>query len=198
MATQDRREPEKLTPEQIKMLALVVLAASSYPSMQNKDPFPITKAWSLMLSDIPFEILHAAVVKVCRSSEFFPSVAQIVETSRELDPRNAKLPTAAEAWEEVNKLIRDVGPYRAPVYSCDTVQRAARAIGWRQLCEGDNPEADRAHFMRIYDSMRNKFRENAENEKALQLSGMDAIVKALAGKIGVPALGEPQAKEGMI
>ena len=99
---------------------------------------------------------------------------------RELDPRNPKLPTAAEAWEEVSRLVNTVGPYRAPVYSCDTVKRAAQAIGWRQLCEGDNPEADRAHFMRIYDSMRSKHRENEENEKALQLSGMGNFVKALA------------------
>ena len=180
--------PEKttreLTPEEEKMLALVVLAGSSYPSMQNKDPFPIVRSWVLMLSDIPFEILKAAVVRVCRDSEFFPSVAQIVEASRELDPRNPKLPTAAEAWEEVQKQIMSVGPYRAPAYSCETVKRAAQAIGWRQLCEGDNPEADRAHFMRIYDSMRSKHREYEENNKALQLSGMSELVKALAAGMG--------------
>ena len=89
-----RRE---LTPQEVKMLALVVLASSSYPSMQSKDPQPIVSAWSLMLADIPLEILQAAVLKVCRESEFFPSVAQIVAAAEELDPRNEKLPTAAEA-----------------------------------------------------------------------------------------------------
>ena len=119
----------ELTPQEIKMLALVVLASSSYPSMQNKDPQPIVTAWSMMLADIPMEILQAAVVKVCRDSEYFPSVAQIVAAAAELDPSNEKLPTAAEAWEEVERLIIHFGPYRAPVYSCDTVKRAVRAIG---------------------------------------------------------------------
>ena len=145
MNRQDKRR--ELTPQEIKMLALVVLASSSYPSMQNKDPQPIVTAWSMMLADIPQEILQAAVVKVCRDSEYFPSVAQIVAAAAELDPRNEKLPTAAEAWEEVVQLIRDFGPYRAPLYSCDTLKRAVRAIGWQQLCMGENPEADRAHFL---------------------------------------------------
>lgn len=170
----------RLTLDERKMLVLVALAASSYPSMQAKDPEPIAKSWAMMMRDIPVEILKAAIVKVCRESEFFPSVAMLVAAAHELDPRNIKLPTAAEAWEEVQRLIQNVGPYRAPVYSCETVARAARAIGWRQLCEGDNPEADRAHFMRIYDSMRSKHREYDENEKALQLSGMSEVVKALA------------------
>ena len=151
-----RRE---LTPQEVKMLALVVLASSSYPSMQSKDPQPIVSAWSLMLADIPLEILQAAVLKVCRESEFFPSVAQIVAAAAELDPRNEKLPSAAEAWEEVEQQICAAGIYKSPVFSSDLVRRAARAIGWLQLCSSENPAADRAHFLRLYESMKNKRKE---------------------------------------
>ena len=114
--------------------ALVALAASSNPTMQSKDPAPIVAAWSLMLADLDPVVAKAAVIKVCRESDFFPSVARIVAAAEELDPRNEKLPTAAEAWEEVERLIIQFGPYRAPQYSCDTVRRAVRAIGWLQLC----------------------------------------------------------------
>ena len=55
----------------------------------------------------------AAVLKVCRESDYFPSVARIVEAANELDPRIEKFPTAAEAWEEVGRLIIHFGPYRA-------------------------------------------------------------------------------------
>ena len=165
-------------------LALVALASSSYPSMQNRDPRPIVEAWALMLSDIEAGLAKAAIIKVCRESQFFPSVAQVVAATNELDPRNEKLPTAAEAWEEVSRLIQSVGPYRAPKYSCDTVMRAARAIGWLQLCMGENPEADRAHFLRLYESMRSRCREDRENEKVLELSGMGEVVRALAGRMG--------------
>ena len=107
-----------------------------------------------MLADLEAVVAKAAIIKVCRESKFLPSVAQVVAAAVELDPRLAKLPTAAEAWEEVEQLIQTAGPYRAPKYSCDTVKRAVRAIGWLQLCMGENPEADRAHFLRLYESMR--------------------------------------------
>ena len=167
-----------------EVCALVALASSSYPSMQTRDPRPIVEAWALMLSDLDAVVAKAAIIKVCRESKFFPSVAQIVVASNEIDPRNEKLPTAAEAWEEVERLIQTVGPYRAPKYSCDTVKRAVRAIGWLQLCLGENPEADRAHFLRLYESMRSRHRENQENEKVLALSGMGEVLRALAGKLG--------------
>ena len=178
MNRQDNRR--ELTPQEIKMLALVVLASSSYPSMQNKDPQPIVTAWSMMLADIPMEILQAAVVKVCWDSEYFPSVAQIVAAAAELDPSNEKLPTAAEAWEEVERLIIHFGPYRAPVYSCDTVKRAVRAIGWRQLCCGENPAVDRAHFLKLYESMRNRHKEAREIEQVMKIVGVGDVLKALA------------------
>jgi hypothetical protein len=164
-------------------IALVALASSSYPSMQARDPKPIVEAWSLMLADIDPLLAKAAIIKVCRESQFFPGVAQIVAAAAQLDPQNEPLPTAAEAWEEVMRLIRDCGPHRRPVYSCDTVKRAARAIGWLQLCMGENPEADRAHFLRLYESMRSTQRDRQENEKVLALSGMGGLVRALAGKL---------------
>lgn len=163
-------------------IALVALASSSYPSMQARDPRPIVDAWSLMLADLEPQLAKAAIIKVCRESQFFPSVAQIVSATAELDPREAPLPTAAEAWEQVSALIQDVGPYRAPVYSCDPLKRAVRAIGWRQLCMGENPEADRAHFLRLYESMRATHRDRQENEKVLALSGIGDLIRALAGK----------------
>ena len=166
-----------------EVCALVALASSSYPSMQTRDPRPIVEAWALMLSDLDAVVAKAAIIKVCRESKFFPSVAQIVVASNEIDPRNEKLPTAAEAWEEVERLIQTVGPYRAPKYSCDTVKRAVRAIGWLQLCLGENPEADRAHFLRLYESMRSRHRENQENEKVLALSGMREVVAALTANL---------------
>jgi hypothetical protein len=161
-------------------LALVALASSSYPSMQARDPRPIVEAWAMMLADLDAVVAKAAVIKVCRDSQFFPSVAQIVAAAQELDPRNEQLPTAAEAWEEVMKLIIQFGPYRVPVYSCDLVRRAVRSIGWLQLCTGDNPEADRAHFLRLYESMRSKHKEQQAIEQVMKLSGVGDFIKALA------------------
>lgn len=167
-----------------EVIVLVAMASSSYPSMQNRDPESIVNAWQFMLSDIEFELAKAAVIKVCRESDFFPSVAQIVKAAKELDPKHEKLPTAAEAWEEVNRQIAICGGYKIPTFSHEVVKRAATAIGFSQMCRSENPEADRAHFMRIYESMRSKYHEYAENERVLKLSGMYDVYKALASGFG--------------
>lgn len=160
-----------------EIIALVALATAAYPAYQGKDPEPIVSAWSLMLADLPFPLARAAVVKVCRSSRFFPSIAEIAAAARELDPETEKPPTAAEAWEEVCGLIQAVGPYRAPRYSSEIVRRAVRAIGWRQLCVSECPEADRAHFFRLYESMRERRQTDGENAKALELTAAAWQVK---------------------
>ena len=164
-----------------EICALVALAGSSNPAMQAKDPRPIVEAWSLMLGDLDPVLAKAAIIKVCRESDFFPSVARIVAAAEELDQRNEKLPTAAEAWEEVEKLIIQFGPYRAPQYSCDTVRRAVRAIGWLQLCCSENPAADRAHFLKLYESMRSKHKEQKEIEQVMKIAGVGDLIRALAG-----------------
>ena len=164
--------------------ALVALAASSNPTMQSKDPAPIVAAWSLMLADLDPVVAKAAVIKVCRESDYFPSVARIVAAAEELDPRNEKLPTAAEAWEEVERLIIQFGPYRAPQYSCDLVRRTVRAIGWLQLCCSENPATDRAHFLKLYESMRSKHKEQKEIEQVMKIAGIGDLIRALAGKTG--------------
>ena len=166
-----------------EICALVALAGSSNPAMQAKDPRPIVEAWSLMLGDLDPVLAKAAIIKVCRESDFFPSVARIVAVARELDPGAEKLPTAAEAWEEVVRLVSDYGPYRCPVYSCEPVRRAVRAIGWRQLCMGENIEADRAHFLRLYESMRSRQAESREIENVMKLAGVGEMIKALTGKM---------------
>ena len=161
--------------------ALVALAASSNPTMQSKDPAPIVAAWSLMLADLDPVVAKAAVIKVCRESDFFPSVARIVAAAEELDPRNEKLPTAAEAWEEVEKQICSAGIYKPPVFSSELVRRAARSIGWLQLCSSENPAADRAHFLRLYESMKNKRKEAKEIEQVMKIAGVGDLIRALAG-----------------
>ena len=168
--------------------ALVALAAASYPSMQQRDPMPIIAAWALMLADIPAEVGKAAVVKVCRESDFFPSVAQIVAAAELIDPRTDELPSSADAWGEVYKQIQYTGQYRIPTWTNPVIARAVSAMGWTQLCEGENLEADRAHFLRIYESMRSGHKDRAEGNKALELSGMMDVVMAMAGKIGLPEI----------
>ena len=76
-----------------EVVALVTLATAVYPAAQGKDPEPVVKAWLLLLPDVSFPVAKAAVCRLCRSSVFFPNVADIVRVAAELDPRAARLPT---------------------------------------------------------------------------------------------------------
>ena len=164
-----------------EVVSLVMIAIAACPSSQERDPEPIANAWKLMLGDIPYAIAKPAVMQVIRASKFFPSVAEIVAAAELLDPRTDALPTAADAWGEVYRQIQYTGQYRQPVWTNQVIARAVGAMGWVELCQGENLEADRAHFLRIYESMRTGHKDRAAGNKALQLSGMDELVKALAG-----------------
>ncbi len=166
-------------------VVLVALATAAYPSAQNKDPEPIVKAWVTLMPDLEADLAKQAILKVCRSSKFFPSVAEILAAAEELDPRRKRLPTAAEAWEEVVRLIRKFGVYQAPAYSCNLVMRATEAIGWRTLCLSENPEADRAHFLRMYGEMRDRHLADESNQKVVKIAG--DLARRLAEKLKSPA-----------
>ena len=60
--------------------------------------------------------------------------------------------------------------------------RAVRAIGWLQLCCSENPAADRAHFLKLYESMRSKQKETKEIEQVMKIAGVGELIRALAGK----------------
>ena len=100
---------------------------------------------------------------------------------RRTRPAKRKLPSAAEAWEEVEQQICAAGIYKPPVFSSELVRRAARAIGWLQLCSSENPAADRAHFLRLYESMKNKRKEAREIEQVMKIAGVGDLIRALAG-----------------
>lgn len=69
--------------------------------------------------------------------------------------------TSADAWGDVEKEKKRVlGIYGKPEFEDETTKRVVEIIGWRNLCMGENVEADRAHFMKMYDQLkkRNKFK----------------------------------------
>jgi len=172
---------------------IVGIIVETYPNLSAKPDWNVknmVEVWSMLLGDIDFEIAKVAVIKACRQSKFPPSVSEIVEAANAVDPRIEQLPSSADAWNEVFGKIQSVGQYRKPDWSHEVIARAVGAMGWPQLCEGENLEADRAHFLRIYESMRTGHSNRAESNKALELSGMMDIIKALAGKMDMNQLPE--------
>lgn len=175
--------------------AIVGIIIETYPSLAVKpdfNPVRMIDIWTMMLADIDFRVAKVAVIKACRQNKFPPSVAEIVEASQQVDPTHDDYPSAADAWGEVYRAIQNVGQYRQPTWTNPVIGRAVAAMGWVEICSGENLEADRAHFLKIYESMRQGVHGREETEKAMQLSGVGDLAKVLAGKFDIRKLQEGQ------
>jgi len=128
----------------------MALLTSAYP---NFEPRPETvEVYVQMLQDLPANVLFAAVHQCIAECRFFPTVAEIRERARAIQPA-AQIPSAAEAWEEVMREVRRVGYYGVPAFENPITARVVKALGWREICMSENVVADRAHFMRMYEQV---------------------------------------------
>ena len=165
-----------------------------------RQAFPNTKAdsdtmliYSYALMDMEVGLIYAAMMKILHTSTFFPSVAEIRSTAEKLLNFNSKntLPTAGEAWEEVQKQVRKVGPYSSQPweFSCPEVEKAARQFGLMELCRLQENEVNtaRAQFMRIYDRQQEKMKELRDMKTVMQILPPErkiqflSVVKAITG-----------------
>ena len=128
------------------------------------------------LQDVPLDELDAAMVRLMRTSKFFPTVAEILEavkTTREVIG-GKDTGGAGAAWHEAMELVKNVGPYRTWTYSSPAVERAIKQFGKMELCELETAAVNtaRAQFMRIY---------NAEADRERQREDVRATLKTLPG-----------------
>lgn len=144
---------------------LVTTLASLYPSTQiGKSTIG---AYVSMLKDVPLGILQAAVDQISVESRFFPTVAEIRE--RVLMLQIPDLANGMTAWGDVKKAFARYGFYRTPKFDNPITAEAVDRMGWKELCCSENPEADRAHFARIYDDL---VKRSIQDAKLLPASRM--------------------------
>lgn len=92
--------------------------------------------------------------------EIFPNtnvIAYIREYS--FDDRD----TPAEAWGDVLTALKRLGSWTTPVFDNEITQKAVDCMGWQCLCESTNVEADRAHFMKMYEQLLSREKKNKLN-----------------------------------
>lgn len=120
-----------------------------------------------MLSDIPPQILEAAVKKLIMTNKFLPSIAEIRETAYGIKGTisGTAAPDESEAWGEVVKAIQSVGYYRKPKFSHEAITTAVNNIGWQDICmttiEGMNTL--RSQFRRAYQLAAQRQKDNRDN-----------------------------------
>jgi len=145
-----------------KVPEILTLLALTYPKFKL---MPDTiRAYSMMLDDIPAETLQAAALQCTRKLTFFPSVHEILVEVSEINRKQNAVPTAYEAWEDLNKggrgvwktVVEEDGKYyieeRRYTFLHPLVTRVAEMLGWPDdFPTGENDVADRAHYFKAYE-----------------------------------------------
>lgn len=123
------------------------------------------KVWATFVQDIDDDLLMAAITQFISAADhaFPPSIPEIRHAASNIKREVAGVPTAWEAWEDVLKAplpsmvrtFRDGNWYDQEPYAWKhpIVEKVARQLGWhRRQFPGANLEADRAHFVKAYES----------------------------------------------
>lgn len=143
-------------------IKLIGSAAMAYPSMHDKDLPALARSWYPMLADLDCGTVEIAMMQLVATSKFMPSVAEVRE--RALSLAHPSLPDAEAAWAEVLRQMRYTGWARTPQWSDPAIGEAVDAAwgSWPDACRSVMQETlgvDRAHFIRIYESLTKTRRE---------------------------------------
>ncbi|NMA64746.1 MAG: hypothetical protein GX957_00695 [Clostridiaceae bacterium] len=164
-----------MTRDQFKYI--VVALSSNYKNFgfEAKEQFDF---WYSMLKDLDYAIAEAAVKKLVCESPYPPTIADIRKAAA--DVSSPKLQSASDAWGEITSAIRNYGWYNV-VGALDSMspltRKVAKIMGFRELCLSENQMADRAHFLKLYETLER--REKADRALPEPLKN---DIKALQGK----------------
>jgi len=129
-----------------------------YANMTHASIAEAVEVWAVMLSDVSFDTAKLALQRLIATNKFPPSIAEMRESIAAII--YTPLPDSGDAWGEVIAAIREYGYYRqseALASMREPVRMAVQRMGWRELCMSENDMADRAHFLRIYETINQKY-----------------------------------------
>lgn len=158
----------------VEALELVMMLTTAYP--HTKATVNTAKVYAAALEDLEADAVRRAVMRIIRTQQFFPSVAEI---RREAEDRPM---TGHEAWGEVGALVRRFGRYQQPKIADPILAEAVRLAGWQALCDATNEQVTAAQFAKLYDAVRTRlgFGEGLTDKRL----GAPSNVIQMAGRIG--------------
>lgn len=146
--------------ETIKLFALI---AAAYPRDKAfvSASAPMVELWTRLLADIPLSEAEVAIASHVSTSPFPPSIAEIREWAAGGPGDGA----GADAWGKLMQAVRKFGwcnQAEAKEFLGPDIWGAMLRTfpDWLALCMSENMEADRAHFLRMWESMAKKERLN--------------------------------------
>ncbi len=133
-------------------LKLMAVLTAAYPNREL--PQETVELYCQFLADLPYPETEAAVKRHIMTNQWFPTIAEIRKAVVEL---TCDAPSAGEAWQEVWQALSRYGQAGYFGWSHPLVRAAVQALGYENLYFSENPAADRARFMEIYEDLRNRY-----------------------------------------
>jgi hypothetical protein len=134
-------------------LELVGELMAAYRTGQQVAPETV-EVYVTDILDLDYEPAVLAIKRLRQTRTFLPSIAEVRQAATEITA--GQLPDGGQAWAEVTDQIRAVGYTGRPEFSHSAIAETVRALGWRELCASANQVADRAHFLKLYGTRRDR------------------------------------------
>lgn len=170
---------------------LVVVLIASYPS--TKATIDTVSVYERMLADLDYAAANAAVERLLATARFMPTIAEIRDAALTIE--RGEVRPGGDAWGEVLKAMGRYGYVRQPgvdfQFSDDVIGECVKALNWRELCESENLQADRARFIELYDKLAATARRRVLSEhlpaaqrfRALREAQQAEATKLIAGVV---------------
>ena len=133
-----------MTPEESGDIIHMLKATWTRKAMRDDT----AEIYVMCLRDLDYQDAKAAVLDLIANSKWMPSIAEIRQATLALTD---DMPSAADAWGEVNEAFHYPGVWGDPQWSDPIVGKVVAGMGgWKVLCVSENGMADRAHFLKAY------------------------------------------------
>lgn len=170
-------------------LAIITSTAEAYGTVLTEERM---RVYVDLLADLPPVALKAAAEAHVATCKWFPTVAELRAFATQAQV--GTVPTADEAWGEVVSEISRVGSYDTPVFSHPAITNTVNAMGWRTLCMSEEQMADRAHFLRLYGTCRDRIQRDAAIPEVVR-AALTPLAEHLAGEPMALAAGTDSGSE---
>lgn len=127
------------------------------------------RVWYQLIRDLEYLPTQAAIQKYMTTHKFPPTIAEIRGMVSEV--QNGAAPDWGEGWYEVTRAIRRYGyarEHEALGMLSPLTRAAAERIGWKDICMSENPEAIRAQFRQVYETVSKRETEQRQMPAALR------------------------------
>lgn len=144
----------------IKLIGICSVNYRNWPEPGKEEV--LIALWGQMLEDVSFEIAQVAVQKYMSESVYPPTIADI--RARIADITVFREKPGIEAWGDVKTAIRKYGVYneeKAMNSLMGVTRKVVESMGFRTICMSENEMADRAHFLKVYDTIAERERQDA-------------------------------------